>query len=223
MTAQPQRPAFGTLLTSHMAVATFQGRPLEPERDQTGRADRAESGRACAALRQHLLRGLQGLPPRRRLGARVSHGSAHPAHAAERAATGAAGTGCGAARRHGARGDRALPRCGAGSAGRAVSAAHPVRHDREHRCGGDAHGGGLADRAGEPGVGLFRRRHEAAAHSGRRREHALGGADGHGQDRRQLRRRLGSHACARGRSIRWIRCCSARAARCRRPAPRISC
>ena len=24
MTAQPQRPAFGTLLTSHMAVATYQ-------------------------------------------------------------------------------------------------------------------------------------------------------------------------------------------------------
>src|SRR5580698_6706097 len=25
MTAQPQRPAFGTVLTSHMAVATYQG------------------------------------------------------------------------------------------------------------------------------------------------------------------------------------------------------
>jgi branched-chain amino acid aminotransferase len=30
MTAQPQRPAFGTLLTSHMAVATFQGDRWSP-------------------------------------------------------------------------------------------------------------------------------------------------------------------------------------------------
>ena len=30
MTAQPQRPAFGTLLTSHMAVATYQGGRWSP-------------------------------------------------------------------------------------------------------------------------------------------------------------------------------------------------
>ncbi|MEA3198474.1 MAG: branched-chain amino acid aminotransferase, partial [Gammaproteobacteria bacterium] len=30
MTAQPQRPAFGTLLTSHMAVATYQGDRWSP-------------------------------------------------------------------------------------------------------------------------------------------------------------------------------------------------
>src|ERR1700732_3724402 len=30
MTAQPQRPAFGSLLTSHMAVATYQGGRWSP-------------------------------------------------------------------------------------------------------------------------------------------------------------------------------------------------
>src|ERR1700761_5610426 len=30
MTAQPQRPAFGTLLTSHMAVATYQNEKWSP-------------------------------------------------------------------------------------------------------------------------------------------------------------------------------------------------
>ena len=30
MTSQPQRPAFGTLLTSHMAVATYEGGRWHP-------------------------------------------------------------------------------------------------------------------------------------------------------------------------------------------------
>ena len=77
--------------------------------------------------------------------------------------------------------------------------------------------------ARKPGVGLFRRRHEAAAHPGRRREHALGGADGHGEDRRQLRRGDGPHLERAGEVSRSTKCCSVRAARCRRPAPPTSC
>ena len=122
MTSQPKRPAFGTLLTSHMAVAAYQRRPVEQERDQAGRPDRDQSRRACAALRQHLLRGIQGVSPRGWLRARVSHGPAHSAPAAKRPPAGASRTGCGTGRRHGARRHQSLPRRGAGSAGCAVPA-----------------------------------------------------------------------------------------------------
>ena len=187
MTSQPQRPAFGTVLASHMAVATYQGGRWGASEIKPVGADRTEPGGACAALREHLLRGLQGVPPRGRFGAHVSHGPAYPAHAPERPAAGAARTGRGAAGRDGARGDHALPRRGAGGAGSAVPAADSVRHHGQHRRGGDPVERCAADGARKSGLGLFRRRHEAAAHPGRRREHALGGPDGHGQDRRQLR------------------------------------
>ena len=109
MTATPQRPAFGSVLASHMASGLIRERPLERHRNQAGRTDLIESGGARAALRQHLLRGFQGFSPRRRFGAHFSHGPAHRAHAPKRAAAGAAGARCGAARRHGAR--RSIARC----------------------------------------------------------------------------------------------------------------
>ena len=84
-------------------------RPLERGGDQAGRADRAQPGGARAALCEHVLRGIQGVPSCRRIGPHLPHGPAHRAHAPERAAAGAAGTGRGAARRHGARGHRTLP------------------------------------------------------------------------------------------------------------------
>jgi len=65
MTPQPKRPAFGTLLTSHMAVTHYPRWQVEPERDQAGRLDRNQSRGAHAALCQHLLRRIQGIPPRR--------------------------------------------------------------------------------------------------------------------------------------------------------------
>ena len=63
MTSQPQRPAFGTLLTSHMAVATYQDGRWSPSEIKPVAPIELSPGRACAALREHLLRGIQGFPP----------------------------------------------------------------------------------------------------------------------------------------------------------------
>ncbi len=193
MTPQPKRPAFGTLLASHMAVAALSRRQVEPERDQTGRLARNQSRGARAALCKHLLRRIQGIPPCRRLRARVPHGSAYAAPAAEHPLAGAAAAGFGAGRRHGPRGDQSLPRCRAGSAGRAVPASHHFWHDGEHRRGHDSDHRGDAVGARQSGMGLLCGRREAAAHSGRRSEHAFRAAHGHGENRRQLRRGTGAH------------------------------
>ena len=91
------------------------------------------------------------------------------------------------------------PRAGAGAPGRAVHAAGAVRHDAEHRRGVAAVERSHADRAGEPGVGLLRGRHEAAAHLCRRSEAPHGRAPWHGQDGRQLCRCHGSDARGQGK------------------------
>ena len=78
--------------------------------------------------------------------------------------------------------------------GRAVHAAGAVRHDAEHRRRVAAVERSDADRAREPGVGLLRGRHEAAAHLRRGPEAPHRGAPRHGQDRRQLRRGHGPDA-----------------------------
>ena len=107
----------------------------------------------------------------------------------------AARAGRGAARGDGAR--RSIDRvrdAGAGAPGRAVPAADAVRHHAEHRRGLGAVERGDADRAREPGVGLLRRRRQAAAHLRRGPEAPHRRAPRHGQDRRQLRRGHGPDA-----------------------------
>ncbi len=196
---------------------------MERERDQASRLDRNQPRGAHAALRQHLLRRIQGISSRRWFRACVSHGSAYAAPAAKRPLAGAARARRSPSGRDGAYADQALPRCGAGSAGCALFAPHHIRHDREYRCGHDADHRGDAVSARQPGLGLFRRRREAAAHSGRRSEHALRAAHGHGENRRQLRRGAGAHHERAREASEPIRCCFVPMAKSRRPAPPTSC
>ncbi len=168
MTAQPQRPAFGTLLTSHMAVATFMKRPLEsPARSSRSRRSNSARLRTCCITQAPVSKGSRrsaaptgpytsfawiGIFERMRQSARqLVLPEPDAAQLAEmvRAV------------------DQTLPRCGSGSAGRLVSATHSVRHDGKHRRGRDAGGGRHAVGARKSGVGLFCRRREAAAHPGR--------------------------------------------------------
>ncbi len=109
MTSQPQRPAFGTLLTSHMAVATYQGGAWS--RSEIKPVAPLELSPAAHVLHyaSSCFEGFQGIPPRRRIHTYLSHGSAYSANAAKRAAIGVARTGCRAARRHGACRDQSLP------------------------------------------------------------------------------------------------------------------
>ena len=78
------RPAFGTLLASQMAVALLEGRQMVATRVPQVRDARTVARHPCAALRQRLLRGLQGLPLGGRQRERVPHGPAHRAAAAQR-------------------------------------------------------------------------------------------------------------------------------------------
>ena len=117
MSTNPQaRPAFGTVLADQMAIATFSDGKWSAHEVRRDRADRDAPGGARAALRQHLLRGLQGLSLGGRQRARVPHGQAHRAHAPERAPARAAGAGRRAAREDDP--DRDRPRAGAGARSR---------------------------------------------------------------------------------------------------------
>ena len=198
-TTAPARPAFGTVLADQMTHRDFHatGAGAPTEIVPTAPIDDASRG-ARAALRQHLLRGLQGLSLRRRQHPRVSHGPAHRAHAPERAAAAC----CRSPTPRSSRAwssdviDRSRDQVPE-AAGRAVSAARAVRHDAEHRRGLAAVERSDADRAREPGVGLLLGRHEAAAHLRRGPAPPHRGAPRHGQDRRQLRRGDGPDARAR--------------------------
>ena len=99
-----------------------------------------------------------------------------------------------------------------------------VRHDAEHRRGVDADDRGDADRAREPGLGLLRGRHEAAAdlrrgQGQRARRRTSGMVKAGGNYAAAMGPTLAAREQVQGRPGR----CSARAARCRRPAPRTSC
>ena len=107
--------------------------------------------------------------------------------------------------------------------GRAVHAPGALRHDAQHRRGVAAVERSHADRAGEPGVGLLRGRHEAAAHLCRGPEAPHGRAPRHGQDRRQLRRGHGPDARGEGKVQDRPGPVLPRRARCRKPAPPTSC
>ena len=173
MTAQPQRPAFGTVLTSHMAVAAYHGgrwseaeiKPVAPI-ELSPAAHVLHYASTCfegfKAFRRadgsiHIFRMDRHIQRMRQSARQLVLPEPDAAQLADMVR---------------AR-DRALPRRRAGGAGCAVLAADSVRHHGEHRGGGDAGQRCTAAGAREPGLGLLRRRHEAAAHSGRRREHAL--------------------------------------------------
>ncbi len=198
MTAQPKRPAFGTLLTSHMAVAAYQdGRwspseikpvaPIElsPAAHVLHYASTCFEGfkafrRADGAV--HIFRMDRHIERMRQSARQLVLPEPDAAQLADMVRA-------------------VINRCRD-----AVPEAPGALYLRPILFGTTANIGAAAtpaaeatlDRAGEPGMGLFFRRHEAAAHSGRRRKHALGGADGHGQDGRKLCRGLGAHAARPG-------------------------
>ena len=217
------RPGFGTVLADHMSVAHFKdGRwseaqltptapiPMHPAAHVLHYSSTCFEGFKAYRWRDgsvHVFR-MDRHIERMRQSARLLH----DARAGRRAARG-----------DGDLGHRSLPRPGAGAAGRALPAAAAVRHDAEHRRGVDADERGEPDRAREPGLGLLLGRHEAAADLRRGQGQPHGRAPRRRKDRRQLRGRDGPDARGARRNTRSTRSCSARATRCRKPAPPTSC
>ena len=165
----------------------LQGRTLVRARVLQVRAAHDVARDPRPALRQHLLRGLQGLPLGGRQHQCLPHGQAHRAHAEERRVPRAAEAGPGAAREDGPGGHRPGARRGARGPGRAVPAPDAVRHRRLDRRRHVARDRGDAGRAREPGVGLLREGREAASHLRRGEADAHRDADGPGEGGRQLR------------------------------------
>ena len=167
MTAQPHRPAFGTVLTSHMAVATYQAggwsrseitpvAPIElsPAAHVLHYASTCFEGfkafrRADGSI--HIFRMDRHIQRMRQSARSLVLPEPDPVQLAEMVRA-------------------VINRC-RDAVPEAPGALYlrPILFGttREYRCGGDAHGGRLADRAGKPGVGLLFRRREAAAHSDR--------------------------------------------------------
>ena len=166
-TREPQpRPAFGTVLTSHMSVATYRDgrwsaaelKPVAPI-ELSPAAHVLHYASTCfegfKAFRHadgsvHAFRMDRHIERMRQSARQLVLPEPDAAQLADMVRA-------------------VIERCrdgGAGGAGRAVSAADPVRHHGEYRRRGDACERGAAARARKPGLGLFRRRHEAAAHPG---------------------------------------------------------
>ena len=222
-TGTAARPGFGTVLADQMSIAHYKDGRWSAAQMHADRADRDASRGARASLREHVLRGLQGLSLARRQRARLPHGShiermrqsarllTMPEPDAEQLAAMVIV------------GHRSLPRPGARAAGRALPAAAALRHDAEHRRGVDADQRGEPDRAREPGLGLLLGRHEAAAdlRRGQGQPHGLA-PRGWSRPAATTRPRWARRS-RRATSTTSTRCSSARAARCRRPARRTSC
>ncbi len=222
MTSQPQRPAFGTLLTSHMAVAAYQAghwgkseiKPvaaleISPAAHVLHYASTCFEGfkafrRADGSV--HVFRMDRHLQRFQQSARQLVLPEPDPIQVADMVRA-------------------VINRCRD-----AVPEAPGALYLRPILFGTTANIGAAATPTSEallivlasPGVGLFCRRHEAAAHSGRRSEYAFGGAHGHGEDRRQL---CGGDGADVERTSE-ISCGSSavlsRMARCRRREPRIS-
>ena len=140
MTSQPQRPAFGTLLTSHMAVATYQGGQWS--KDEIKPVAPLELSPAAHVL-HYASTCFEGFKAFRR-----ADGSVHVFRMDRHIQR----------LRQSAR-QLVLPEPDAAQVADMVRAVIHRCRDAGHR--------GLADRSGKPGVGLLFRRRQAAANSGR--------------------------------------------------------